>query len=87
MQVQIVCLVYPFLTVRDAKVPDPKLFNIQQIETLPVTSAQLKTATNRDPVLSRVLRYTKQGWLSEFPDTLKPYWHRRSELSIEDNCI
>ena len=29
-------------TEKDAKVPDPKLFNIQQIETLPVTSAQLK---------------------------------------------
>lgn len=66
--------------------PDPKLFNIRQIETLPVT-AQLDTATNRDPVLSRVLRYTKQGWPSEITDFLKPYWHHRLELYIEDNCI
>ena len=31
---------------KDTKVPDAKLFNVQQIGTLPVTSAQLKTATN-----------------------------------------
>ena len=47
------------------KVPDPKFFKIQQIETLPVTAAQLKTATNRDSALSRVLKYTKKGWPSE----------------------
>ena len=72
---------------KDAKVPDPNLFNTQQIETLLVTSAQLKTATNQDPILSRVLRYTKRGWPTEVSDTLKPYWNRRSELSIEDDCI
>jgi len=72
---------------KDTKVPDPELFNIQQIETLPVTSAQLKTATNQDPILSRVLRYTKRGWPTEIPDTLKPYWYRRAELSIEGDCI
>ena len=72
---------------KDTKVPDAKLFNIQQIETLPVTSAQLKTATNRDPILSKVLRYTKRGWPTEVPDTLKPFWYHRSELSIEGNCI
>ena len=33
------------------------------------------------------MRYTKKGWPSEIADVLKPYWHRRSELSIEDNCI
>ena len=71
----------------DTKVPDPKLFNIQQIETLPVTGTQLKTATNRDTILSKVLRYNKHGWPTEVPDTLRPYWYRRSELSIEDDCI
>ena len=71
----------------DTKVPDPKLFNIQQIETLPVTATQLKTATNRDTILSKVLRYNKHGWPTEVPDTLRPYWYRRSELSIEDDCI
>ena len=60
---------------KDTKVPDAKLFNIQQIETLSVTSAQLKTAINWDPILSKVLRYTKRGWPTEVPDTLKPYWY------------
>ena len=46
---------------KDTKAPDPKLFNIQQIETLPVTATQLKAVTNRDAILSKVLRYTKRG--------------------------
>ena len=75
------------LSEKDARVPDLKLFNILQIETLPVTAAQLKTATNIDPVLSRVLRYTKKGWPSEIVDVLKLYWHRRSELSIKNTCL
>ena len=74
---------------KDAKIPNPncKLFNIQQIETFPVTSAQLNTATNWDPILSRVLDIcTKMGWPTKVSDTLKPYWYRRSEQSIEDDC-
>ena len=63
------------------------LIYVQQIETLPVTSAQLKIATNRDPTLSKVLRYTKKGWPAEVSDTLKPNWYRRAELSIEDDYI
>ena len=42
-----------------SNLPDPKMFNIQQIETLPVTSVQLKTATNRDPILIKVPYRTK----------------------------
>lgn len=47
---------------QDSKLPDPRLFNIQQIETLPVTSAQVKTATNRNTILSKVLLY--QTWVA-----------------------
>ena len=37
------------------------LFNIQQIGTLPVDSKQLHLETSDDPLLSKVLRYTKKG--------------------------
>ena len=62
-------------------------YNICQMESLPVTATQLKNATQRDSILSRVLRYTKSGWHDSFPDTFKPYYHRRSEISIEENCL
>jgi len=49
--------------------------------------AQLRMATARDPELSRVLLYTKTGWLIKVPPVLLPYWNRREELSVEDGCV
>ena len=74
-------------SINEPYLPDPKLFNIQQIETLPLTAAQLKTATARDPELSKVLIYATTGWPREVPPELLPYWNRREELSVEDGCI
>ena len=37
------------------------LFNIQQIGTLPVHAKQLRQETSNDPLLSKVLLYTKEG--------------------------
>ena len=63
------------------------LFSVRQIEALPVTAVQLKRATSYDPILSKVLLYTKQGWPDRVDEPLKPYWNRRAELTLEDNCI
>ena len=41
---------------------EPNLFNICQIESLPLTSGQLKQATRTDLILSKVLMFTKTGW-------------------------
>ena len=41
--------------------PDTDIFTVQQIEALPITSALLKRVTGCDPILSKVLWYTKQG--------------------------
>jgi len=54
--------------------PESMVFNIAQIDTLPVTVKQLKAATRQDPVLSKVLLYTKCGWPSTIPDALQLYW-------------
>ena len=63
--------------------------NICQIESLPATATQLKHAIQRDSILSRVLRIhcTKSGWPEGFSDAFKLYYHRRSEISIEENCL
>ena len=66
---------------------ESSVFNVAQIDTLPVTAKQLRTVTRQDPVLSKVLLYTKCGWPSTIPDVLQPYWKRRLELSLEDECI
>ena len=63
------------------------LFSVRQIEALPVTSVQLKCAPSYDSILSKVLRYTKYGLPDRVDETLKPYWNRRTELTLEDDCI
>ena len=36
---------------------EPAIFNVSKLESLPVTSQQLRTATRTDPVLSKVVSY------------------------------
>ena len=36
---------------------EPAIFNVSQLESLPVTSQELRTATRTDPVLSKVVSY------------------------------
>ena len=67
--------------------PETDIFTIRQLEALPITSTQLKRVTGRDPILSKVLRYTKQGWPDKVEEALKPYWNRRTELTLEDDCV
>ena len=69
------------------QLPEPSVFNVRQIENLTVTAMQLKTVTQRDPVLSNVLHYSKQGWPTTVTDDLKPYWMKRTEISVEDDCL
>ena len=56
------------------------IYNVCQVEYLPVTFMQLQRATRHDPVLCKVLNYTKSGWPSHFtstnkvtPEELKPF--------------
>lgn len=66
------------------------IFNIsgKMLENLPVTSREIQQATRVDPVLSRVLEFTKNGWPTGVEDLrLKPYFNRRYELSVEQDCV
>ena len=80
----------PLTTTEDMSDDDdtaPTIFNVSQIEHLPVTFSQLKVATRQDPIVSRVLRYTRQGWPSWVPRVLQPFWTKRLELSLEGDCV
>ena len=44
--------------------PEPALFNVSQIESLPVTATQLAQATRTDKVLSLVYKHVTKGWPS-----------------------
>ena len=74
----------PLVVNSDKKqLPEPSIFNVRQIENLPVTATKLRTVTRRDPVLSKVLHYSKQGWPTTVTDDLKPYWMKWTETTVE----
>ena len=63
------------------------VFNIGQIQALPLTFKDIKIATKRDATLRKVLELVRTGWTKEVPDDVKPYIQRKAELSVENGCL
>ena len=66
------------------------LFKVEEqlVECLPITHREISHATGVDPVLSRVLEFVKSGWPQHVEDLrLKPFFHHRYKLSIEQDCL
>ena len=54
----------------------------------PVTPRQIRTWTDKDPVLSRVRRLVLHGWPDrEASEDMQPYWRRKDEMSVMDGCV
>ena len=51
----------------------PEVFNISQMEALPVNVRQLRAATASDPFLSKVYQYTQSVWPCTVPPEFKPF--------------
>ena len=66
---------------------DPAIFNLSQVEALPVTATQNQAATRTDPVLSKVLHHTRHGWPQHIAEVLKAFHQRSQELTVEVGCI
>ena len=68
---------------------DIRVFNISQMEALPVTTNNLRAATGSDPVLSKVIRYLRGYWPQDhnIPQYLRPFFNRRNELTVEEGCL
>ena len=69
------------------QINSPSLYNLSQLEALPVTASNIASATGKDSILSRVLRYTKTGWQPTEEDVLKPYQQRSQEITVERDCL
>jgi hypothetical protein len=69
---------------------DAEVCAIQQehIERGPADATQVRQATRRDPVLSRVVDFVLSGWPSRSPgDDFQPWWTRRDELTVESGVL
>ena len=72
----------------ESPVPADVVLTLEQLDTTTITSAMVREWTRKDPVLAQVVRLLEEGW----PDTVKseelsPYYHRRTELSLQDGCV
>ena len=73
-----------------SEVPTPAelVLLIQHLEEATVTANQIRNWTLHDPVLSKVCKYIQEGWPKKVNDeNLKPFWQRRTGLSILNDCI
>jgi len=67
---------------------EESLYNICFMDDLPVGAEEIGRATSKDPTLNRAYEYTANGWPNQCDDPdLKPYFVRRSELSIDQDCL
>lgn len=60
----------------------------ESIRKLPVTFNMIRTATQSDPVLQKVIFYLQHGWPDEvLGNQHKAFFLRRDSLTIVDNCL
>ena len=53
-----------------------------------MTATHIKAATNRNQELCQVVQFLQKGWPANcHSDEMKPYFSRRSELSLYDSCV
>ena len=73
-----------------ANVPLPAdtIHLLEQLNSTPVTATMIKKWTAQDPVLAKVKNLLLKGWTLPPQDKdLRPYFNKRTELSVESGCI
>eukprot|EP00116_Pleurobrachia_bachei_P000821 sb/3461083/ len=63
----------------------PCVNNVEKSRTLDLK--WVAEATRRDPILSRVVRYTQNGWPERVNPELEAYACRKVELTVEAQCV
>lgn len=73
-----------------AKVPvaEELVLLVQHLDDSPVTARQVESATRKDPTMSQVLQFVRQGWPDSCREkSLQPYTQRKNELSVHEGCV
>ena len=68
-------------------VPGELVLLFECLQHSPLKAAQIRTWTDKDPVLSRVRDRVLSGWRDTNEPEMKPYQNRSSELSVQDGCL
>ena len=68
--------------------PGETILLLEKLATSPITESQVRTATARDPMLSRVAELVSSGWNHTENNSITPFFQRKQrELSIHDGVL
>ena len=74
---------------KEVPIPGDIICMMESLQGTPVSAKQIKQWTGRDPQLARVRQMIRDGWTEQLdndPDFMA-YSRRKTELSIEDDCV
>ena len=76
----------------DESVPIPGewINMVNFLDSSPVDASHIRDHTRKDPLLSKVVKYSEIGWpttISPDNSVLMPYFKKRDELSLEAGCL
>ena len=69
-------------------VSEKKYISFVSNNEFPLNSVTISKYSLKDPLISKLMILTKEGWLENTnDDQLKPFFSRKDELSVEQNCL
>lgn len=68
-------------------VDESHVYNIQQLEAIPVQAHDIAQHTKRDKTMSRVYTYTQSGQWDDDKGPFAPYYRRKDELSTQNGIL
>ena len=73
---------------KEVPLPGDTIQLLDSLEISPISAAQIRKWTARDPILSKIIEVLLSGGtVKEAGDEFQPYLRRREELSLQDGCI
>ena len=72
---------------KDVPLPGEMVLLFETLNSSPLTAAEIKALTDKDPLLSRVRNNVLRGWHDTDQPAMRPYQSRSSELSVQDGCL
>ena len=72
---------------RNIPIPPESIALIESVDTSPVTSAEIKQWTAKDPLLSKVMDLVLHGRPQGSEEMVSPYHQYWNELSVHNGCL
>ena len=74
--------------IKNVPIPEEIVLVMNYIDSGPVTWKQISQASRNDSIIGKVINFVQSYWPQNVTDPeLLPYFNRRKELSIDQNCL